>query len=85
VVPFEQFVPEMGACSVKKKHGMKLLGKKILRNQLTGFDPASQKLYTNDSEMTDNQAFGQCYADHQDQISDLTARTSRIIMVSRTY
>jgi hypothetical protein len=72
VIPFEQFIPEMGACSVKKK-GMKLLGIKVLRNQLTGFDPASQKLCTNDFETTDNQAYGQCYADHQDQISDLTA------------
>jgi hypothetical protein len=84
VIPFEQFIPEMGACSVKKTK-MKLLGKKVLRSQLTGFDQASQKLCTNDFEMTNNQAYGQCYADHQDQISDLTASTSTILMVSHTY
>jgi hypothetical protein len=40
--------------------------------QLTGFYQASQKLCTKDFEMTNNEAYGQCYADHQDQISDLT-------------
>jgi hypothetical protein len=66
----------------EKKTKMKLLGKKVLRIQLTGFGQASQKLYTNGFEMTDNQAYGQCYADHQDQISDLTASTSAILIVS---
>ena len=64
---------------------MKLLHSTFLRSKVIGFHQASQKLYTNGFEMTDNQAYGQCYADHQDQISDLTASTSTILMVSHTY
>lgn len=70
------------AVRTKTNQWTNLLGKKLLRNQLTGFDQAFQMLYTGDFEMRDNQAFGQCYADHQDQISGLTANTSTVIIVS---
>jgi len=59
------------------------LGKNFFGNQLTGFAQAFQRLYTGDFEMRDNQAYGQCYAYRQDQISGLTANTSTIVMVSR--
>jgi hypothetical protein len=36
---------------------MKLLHRIVLRSKVIGFDQASQKLYTDDFEMTDNQAY----------------------------
>jgi hypothetical protein len=36
---------------------MKLLHRTFLRSKVIGFDQASQKLYTDDFEMTDNQAY----------------------------
>jgi hypothetical protein len=53
-----------------------------VREQLTGFAQAFRRLYTGDFEMKDNQAFGQCYAYHQDQISGSTANKSTIVTVS---
>lgn len=70
----------------KTNQWTKLLGKKLLQDQLTGFAQAFRRLCTGDFEMRDNRAYGQCYAYHQDQISGLTANTSTIVMVSHhTY
>jgi hypothetical protein len=67
----------------KSNQGMNIsIKQKRRRNQLTGFDQAFQRLYTGDFRMRGNQAFGQCYADHQDQISGLAASTPTILMVT---